>query len=140
MLAETTQQMNTMISEYFDLHPLSIDPKRASNTTEASETSSANIQLQAEPANIHLQTELWEYFYVDFSLCDYSFSQQEGISIIKFPKWFSEISWVEISLYSFYWLYNNLSFLSSEATQGKASVVAEKRLPNHWAKDSWLRV
>jgi hypothetical protein len=58
MLAETTQQMNTMISEYFDLHPLSIDPERVSNTTEASEVSSANIQLQAEPANIHLQTEL----------------------------------------------------------------------------------
>jgi len=63
---------------------------------------------------------------VDISLCDYSFSQQEEISIIKFPKWFSEISWVEISLYSLYWLYNNLSFLLSEATQGKASAVAEK--------------
>jgi hypothetical protein len=129
-----------MISEYFDLHPLSIDPERASNTTEASEASSVNIQLQAEPSNIHLQTELWEYSYVDISLCDYNFSQQEGISIIKFPRLFLEISWVEISLNSFYWLYNNLSFLSSEATQGKASVVADKRLPNHWAKDSWLRV
>jgi len=30
--------------------------------------------------------------------------------------------------------------LSSEATQGKASAVADKRLPNHWAKDFWLRV
>jgi hypothetical protein len=54
MLAETTQQVNTMICEYFDLHPLSIDPEIASNTTEASEASSAKIQLQAEPANIHL--------------------------------------------------------------------------------------
>ena len=58
MLAETTQQVNTMICEYFDLNPLSIDPERASKTTEASEASSVNIQLQAEPSNIHLQTEL----------------------------------------------------------------------------------
>jgi hypothetical protein len=34
------------------------------------------------------------------------------------------------------WAHN----LSSEATQGKASAVADKRLPNHWAKDFWLRV
>ena len=43
-----------MIGEYFDLHSLSIDPKRAS---EASEASSANVQLWTEPANIQLQTE-----------------------------------------------------------------------------------
>ena len=31
-------------------------------------------------------------------------------------------------------------FLSSEAMQGKASVVADNRLSNHRAKDFWLRV
>ena len=34
--------------------------------------------------------------------------------------------------------YFNL-LLSSEATQGKASAVEDKRLPNHWAKDFWLK-
>ena len=34
------------------------------------------------------------------------------------------------------WAHN----LLSEATQGKASAVADKQLPNHWAKDFWLRV
>jgi hypothetical protein len=32
------------------------------------------------------------------------FSQQGGLSIFKFPKRFSEISWAETSLYSLYWL------------------------------------
>jgi hypothetical protein len=49
-----TQQVNTMIDEYFDLHSLSIDPERASET---SESSSTDIQLRTEPANIQLQTE-----------------------------------------------------------------------------------
>ena len=42
-LAEMSQQVNTMIGDYFDLHSLSIDPKskRESNTTEGSEASSA---------------------------------------------------------------------------------------------------
>lgn len=56
-LAETTKQVNTMISEYFDLHSLSTEPKRVSNMTNASEVYSAYIQLQTEPANIQLQTE-----------------------------------------------------------------------------------
>ena len=43
-----------MIGKYFDLHSLSIDPERAS---EASEASSANIQLRTEPATIQLRTE-----------------------------------------------------------------------------------
>jgi len=37
-----------MISEYFDLHSLSIDPERASD---ASKASSANIQLRTEPTS-----------------------------------------------------------------------------------------
>jgi len=31
-----------------------------------------------------------------------------------------------------------LQWFSSKATQGKASAVADKRLPNHWAKDFLL--
>ena len=30
--------------------------------------------------------------------------------------------------------------ISSEAMQGRVSAVADKRLPNHWAKDFWLSV
>ena len=63
--------------------------------------------------------DMWEYSYVDISLCDYSICQQGGISDFKFPKRFLEISWAEISLYSLcwlYWLYNDLSFLSNTVT------------------------
>ena len=47
------------------------------------------------------------------------FSQQGGISVFKFPKRFSELSWAKTSLYSLYWLYwlyNDLSFLSNTVT------------------------
>jgi hypothetical protein len=60
MLAEMTQQVNTMIAEYCELHLLLTEPKRVLQTTEASEAFSANIQLQPElqlSANIQLQTE-----------------------------------------------------------------------------------
>jgi len=54
---QQSKELNTMIGEYFDLHSISIDPERASNTTKASEASSAYIQLLTEPANIQLRTE-----------------------------------------------------------------------------------
>ena len=44
-LAEMTQQVNAMIGEYFNLHSLSIDAERVSNTKEASKAFSAIIQL-----------------------------------------------------------------------------------------------
>jgi alpha-amylase/alpha-mannosidase (GH57 family) len=45
-LEETTQQVNSMIGEYFELHSRSTEPERVSNLTEAAEASAANIQLQ----------------------------------------------------------------------------------------------
>ncbi len=49
-----------MISEYYELPFLSTEPERVSQMTEASEATSANVQLQTElelSANIRLQTE-----------------------------------------------------------------------------------
>ncbi len=49
-----------MIGEYCELPFLSIEPERVPQMTEASETSSANVQLQTKlelSANIQLQTE-----------------------------------------------------------------------------------
>jgi hypothetical protein len=59
-LAEMTQQVNTMIGEYCELHFLLTVPKRVLQTTETSKASSANVQLQTElelSANIQLQTD-----------------------------------------------------------------------------------
>ena len=48
MLAEMTQQVNTMIGEYCELHFLLTVPKRVLQTTETSKASSANVQLQTD--------------------------------------------------------------------------------------------
>jgi hypothetical protein len=45
-LAETTQQVNTMILEYCELPFLSSEPEIVLQTTEASETSSTNVQFK----------------------------------------------------------------------------------------------
>ncbi len=60
MLAEMTQQMNTMTGEYCELPFLSTEPKRVLQTIDTSEASSANVQWQTElelSANIQLQTD-----------------------------------------------------------------------------------
>ena len=66
-----------MIGEYFDLHSLSIDPERASETSEAS---SANIQLRTEPANIQLRTELADREIIHITSADGQIEHADGQS------------------------------------------------------------